>query len=103
MNKGFMVLITLVLEAVLLWLFSIIFEWTFIDTIFLGGLFILGVAWFIYFIPTPRHYEYDRSVENKKTETIISFLFVTSPITWGISLFAVGSSLITFFTYYPFN
>ncbi|MGE6488648.1 hypothetical protein [Paenisporosarcina sp. NPDC076898] len=105
MKKGYIVLITLVMESFLLWLFSILLGWTFIDTIFLGGLLILGGAWFYHFNITPRNSEYDVSLENKNTqnaEAIKPFLFIMSPITWGLSIFAVGSSFITIIKYYPF-
>ncbi|MBO9128095.1 hypothetical protein [Bacillus sp. 165] len=45
MKKMGMVLLTIAMEAVLLWVVSMVFGWKFMDTVFLGGLVIFGVIW----------------------------------------------------------
>lgn len=106
MKKGLIVLFTLVIEALVIWLLSIILSWSFIDTIFLGGLFLFGGAWFYHFVITPKSNEYDATVEYKNvqdTESLKPFLFIKSPITWGLSLFLIGSFIITIIEYYSLS
>lgn len=106
LKKGFIVLFTLVIEALVIWLLSIILNWTFIDTVFLGGLFIFGGAWFYHFVISPKSNEYDATVEYKNVqdmESLKPFLFIKSPITWGLSLFLIGSFIITIIEYYSLS
>lgn len=105
MKKGSVVLTTIAIEAIVLWLVSIFFEWVFIDTIFLGGIAIFGCVWLsqLYFNQTNNQFNGSmKGWTGQDSSGVKQFQFKMSPITLGIMLFAGISFFITIITYYPY-
>jgi len=102
MKKIYLILLTLSIETIFLWGVSILLGWSFINTIFLGGITFLGIAWFYTFFITPRTMNYDTSKKDwikQDTDIMKSFQFLVSPITLGLLLFGIVSFLINIFVY----
>ena len=102
MEKWNLILLTLIIETILFWFVSILFGWSFINTIFLGGIFIFGCAWFYKFYITPRTTKYNTSEKDwieQDTDIIKVFHFLNSPFTIGIFIFLIISFIISIIAY----
>jgi len=113
LNKGGIILsekvniivVTVAFETVILWLVTLFFGWSLIETLFLGGLAIFGVVWLFQLNVNQTNNEYNATAKGftgKESGVIKPFQFSLSPITLGLLLFLMVSFLITVITYYPY-
>jgi len=105
MDKVYIIAVTVVIETILIWLVSLFFGWSFIDTIFLGGLAIFGCVWLFLLNNNQINNEYNAVTKGQNgqvTGVIKPFQFKMTPITLGLLLFLVVSFLVTVVKYYPY-
>jgi hypothetical protein len=105
MKKWSITLMTAVLETIVLWLVSYIFDWNFLDIILLGGLAIFGGVWLFRLNSNQISNGYNAVAKGwtgQNTGGISPFQFNMSPVTSGLLLFIFISLVITVFVYYPY-
>lgn len=103
MKKGFIVLLTMLIETVLVWGLSIFIGWGFVETIFLGGLLIFAILWlFLYFTNHNQNIYYSsvKGITGMNAGAVKVFSFSFSPIIFGLILFMILSLVFTFIYYY---
>lgn len=103
MDKVFIIAVTVAIETISLWLVSIFFSWSFIDTIFLGGLAIFGCVWLFQLNSNQTNNEYNavaKGQNGQETGVIKPFQFKMTPISLGLLLFLVVSFLVTIVKYH---
>lgn len=105
MNKVYIVAVTVAIETLSLWLVSLFFGWSFIDTIFLGGLAIFGCVWLFQLNNNQTNNEYNAFAKGQNgldNGGIMPFQFKMTPITLGLLAFIAVSFLVTVAKYYPY-
>ncbi|ALX48456.1 hypothetical protein [Lentibacillus amyloliquefaciens] len=105
MKKFYIVLMTIVVEALLLWGVSRILGWKLIDIIFLGGILIFGIKWLFSLYIHQENNEFNAYVKGDTGQDaggVRPFEFNMTAIDAGLLLFIAGSFLITFGTYYSY-
>ncbi|GGJ99963.1 hypothetical protein GCM10007063_22950 [Lentibacillus kapialis] len=105
MKKGYMVLMTIVVEALLLWAVSRILGWNFIDIVFLGGILIFGIKWLFSLYIHQENNEFNAHIKGytgQKAGGVGPFEFHMTAIDAGLLLFILGSFLITFGAYFSY-
>lgn len=98
------VLLTIAIEALLMWGVSYWMDWSYIDVSSLGGLLIFMVAWLIKFNSyhvTNAANAYARVWAITEDEKL-PFSFKMSPLRIGMLVYAVASFGIAFIVYLPY-
>ncbi|WP_421385213.1 hypothetical protein ACOJQI_10760 [Bacillus salacetis] len=102
MKKALIVILTILIEAGLLWLVSIFFGWNFMDVIFIGGLLIFGGIWLYLLFTNQNNNGFNASVKGwtgQDAGEVKIFRFKVSPVILGIILFMGISFGMTIFYY----
>lgn len=105
MKKGYVVLLTVSIEAILLSLASVIIGWALIDTLFLGSLVIFGSVWLFQLYTNQTTNELNAHIKGWNrldNDGLKPFRFKISPITLGLLLFTLVSFFIAILSYYPY-
>lgn len=105
MKKAYIVLVTILVEALLLWVVSRILGWKFIDIAFLGGILIFGIKWLFSLYIHQENNEFNAYLKGdtgQEAGGVKPFEFNMTAIDAGLLLFITGSFLVTLGTYYPY-
>jgi hypothetical protein len=102
MKKGTIVLLTMFVEAGLLWVVSSLFGWDLMEILFLGGLLIFGLIWLYLLFSNQSNNGFNAGVRGwtgQDAGEIKLFKFQVSPVMLGIVLFMLLSFALTLFYY----
>lgn len=105
MKRTKIIIATIAAETVLLYLISLLFGWSFLEIIFLGGLAIFGCIWLFQLNINQSNNQYNAHIKGWTGQTsgeIKPFQYKLSPVFLGLLIFLVGSFLITLIKYYPY-
>jgi len=105
MKKLIIVLVTMLVELVLIASVSYLFDWVFIDILFLGALAIFGAVWLYNWNNHQLRNEMhatDKGVHGVSTGVIQLFEFKIGPVRLGMLLFLIISFGISVYKYYPY-
>ncbi|TFJ92388.1 hypothetical protein [Lentibacillus salicampi] len=105
MRKVYIMVMTIGVEALILWAVSRILDWNFVDIIFLGGILIFGAKWLFSLYLQQENNEYIAHIKGhtgQEAGRIKPFEYSVSSVDAGLLLFILGSLLITFATYYTY-
>ncbi|MFC5603175.1 hypothetical protein [Sporosarcina koreensis] len=105
MKKVSVVILTMMIEAGLLWSVSKFIGWDFMEIIFLGGLVIFAIPWLFIYFSTHNQNQFNASVRGmtgQDTGRVKLFEFRFSPIILGLVLFMVLSLCLTVVYYYEY-
>ncbi|KAA0762660.1 hypothetical protein [Bacillus sp. SH5-2] len=103
--KALKISLTIVVELALIYLFSIMVGWSFMDTFFLGSLAIFAITWLI-IMSNYRNNNMDHAVSKTltgvETGEIKPFQFVFTPYIAGTLSLVLISFVITAIYYLPY-
>ncbi len=105
MKKLIIVLITMLVEVALIGGVSYLFNWVFIDILFLGALAIFGIIWLYNWNSNQLRNEMhatDKGINGVHTGAIQVFEFKMGPVRLGMLLFLIISFGISIYKYYPY-
>lgn len=104
MKNIYIILATLTIETVIIWFVSLLLQWKFVDTLFLGGLLLFGIVYLLrlYIHQTNATFNANIAGWTWVEAGIGPFHFRVSPIILGLILFIVISFFVTLITYYSY-
>lgn len=105
MKRTKIIIATIAAETILLYLISLIFGWSFLEIIFLGGLAMFGFIWLYELNINQSNNQYNAHIKGwtgQNSGVIKPFHYKISPVSLGLIIFLVGSFLITLIKYYPY-
>ena len=105
MKRTKIIFATIAGETILLYLISLLFGWSFLEIIFLGGLAIFGCIWLFKLNINQSNNQYNAHIKGwtgQNSGVIKPFQYKISPVSQGLLIFLVGSFLITLIKYYPY-
>ncbi|MDR5049941.1 hypothetical protein FNE59_31565 [Bacillus thuringiensis] len=99
--KALKVSLTVVVELALIYLFSLLVGWSFIETFFLGSLAIFAIMWLI-IMSNHRNNITDHAISKTLTGEIKPFQIVLTPSIMGTLSLVLVSFIITAIYYLPY-
>jgi len=99
------IITTIAVETIILYLISLLFDWSFLEIIFLGGLAIFGCIWLFQLNMNQSNNQYNAHIKGwtgQNSGEIKPFQYKLSPVSLGLLIFLVGSFFITLIKYYPY-
>ena len=105
MKKLIIVLVTMLVEVALIGGVSYLFDWAFIDILFLGALAIFGAVWLYSWNTTQLRNELhatDKGYTGVSCGEIRLFEFKICPVRLGMLLFLIITFAISVYEYYPY-
>ncbi|WP_430788066.1 hypothetical protein VBD025_18115 [Virgibacillus flavescens] len=102
MKKFGWVLLTLALEAIVLWVVSVVLTWNFMDILFLGSLGIFAIVWLLLMWTNQSNNSFNVSEKawtGQDAGGVKQFHVHFSPVMIGMVLFVVGSFVMTIIYY----